>query len=77
MEKNSASLNRLLFKTDDGEAYRFVIPTEKHKVVKELTFYIEGLNAAIRAKVSRLVRKSLSFSKSDKWHNLAVGWFFW
>ena len=22
-------------------------------------------------------RKSLSFSKIDKWHNLAIGWFFW
>ncbi|MFT6358876.1 MAG: hypothetical protein ACJAYJ_003104 [Saprospiraceae bacterium] len=27
--------------------------------------------------MSRLVRKSLSFSKIDKWHNLAIGWFFW
>ncbi len=65
------------FETDDWEAYRSIIPTRQHKVGKDLTFYIEGFNATIRARVSRLVRKSLSFSKSDKWHNLAINWFLW
>lgn len=65
------------FETDDWEAYRSIIPANQHKVGKDLTFYIEGFNATIRARVSRLVRKSLSFSKLDKWHNLAIGWFFW
>ena len=65
------------FETDHWEAYQAIIPTENHKVGKERTFYIEGFNATIRARVSRLVRKSLSFSKSDKWHQLAIGWFFW
>lgn len=65
------------FETDDWEAYRSIIPSTQHKVGKDLTFYIEGFNATIRARVSRLVRKSLSFSKVDRWHNLAIGWFFW
>jgi len=65
------------FETDDWEAYQSIIPNAQHKVGKDLTFYIEGFNATIRARVSRLVRKSLSFSKVDKWHNLAIGWFFW
>jgi len=65
------------FETDDWEAYRSIIPSKQHKVGKDLTFYIEGFNATIRARVSRLVRRSLSFSKKDKWHNLAIGWFFW
>jgi IS1 family transposase len=56
-----------------SEHYSF----ETAKVGKDLTFYIEGLNATIKARVSRLVRKSLSFSKLDKWHTLAIGWFFW
>jgi insertion element IS1 protein InsB len=62
---------------DDWDAYRSIIPCAQHKVGKDLTFYIEGFNATIRARVSRLVRKSLSFSKLDKWHDLAIGWFFW
>ncbi len=65
------------FETDHWEAYRSIIPTSQHKIGKDLTFYIEGFNATIRARVSRLVRKSLSFSKSDKWHQLAIAWFFW
>ena len=55
---------------------RTFIPAKQHKVGKDLTFYIEGFNATIRARVSRLVRKSLSFSKLDEWHDLAIGWFF-
>jgi IS1 family transposase len=65
------------FETDDWEAYQSIIPPAQHKVGKDLTFYIEGFNATIRARVSRLVRKSLSFSKLDIWHDLAIGWFFW
>ena len=70
-------LKSCYFETDDWEAYRSIIPDHQHKVGKNLTFYIEGFNATIRARVSRLVRKTLSFSKVDKWHNLAIGWFFW
>ena len=65
------------FETDNWEAYRSIVPVEQHKVGKGLTFYIEGFNTTIRARVSRLVRKSLSFSKYDKWHKLAIAWFFW
>ncbi|MEL7220248.1 MAG: IS1 family transposase, partial [Bacteroidota bacterium] len=57
--------------------YRSIIPEHQHKVGKDLTFYIEGFNTTIRARVSRLVRKILSFSKFDKWHQLAIAWFFW
>ena len=70
-------LKDCFFETDDWQAYQSIIPSSKHKIGKDLTFYIEGFNATIRARVSRLVRKSLSFSKVDKWHNLAIGWVFW
>ena len=65
------------FETDNWEAYKSIIPATQHRVGKELTYYIEGFNATIRARVSRLVRKALSFSKLDEWHNRAIGWFFW
>ncbi|MEZ4954579.1 MAG: IS1 family transposase [Saprospiraceae bacterium] len=59
-----------------GMPYRSIIPCAQHKVGKDLTFYIEG-STYHQSRVSRLVRKSLSFSKLDKWHDLAIGWFFW
>ena len=71
------ALKDCFFETDHWDAYKSIIPTKKHKVGKDLTYYIEGFNATIRARVSRLVRKTLSFSKKDKWHNLAIGWFLW
>ncbi|MEZ4933207.1 MAG: IS1 family transposase [Saprospiraceae bacterium] len=49
------------FETDDWDAYRLIIPCAQHKVGKDLTFYIEGFNATIRAGSVDLVRKSLSF----------------
>ena len=54
------------FETDDWKAYESIIPSNQHKVGKDLTYYIEGFNATIRARCSRLVRKTLSFSKKDK-----------
>ncbi|MFT5169265.1 MAG: insertion element IS1 protein InsB [Saprospiraceae bacterium] len=75
--KIPSELKNCYFETDDWKAYQSIIPVDQHKVGKDLTFYIEGFNAAIRARVSRLVRKSLSFSKVDTWYNLAIGWFFW
>ena len=71
------TLHSCYFETDHWEAYQSIIPTKQRKVGKERTYYIEGFNATIRARVSRLVRKTLSFSKMDKWHNLAIAWFFW
>ena len=57
--------------------YKSIIPANNHKIGKDLAYHIEGFNAGVRARVSILVRKSLSFSKVDNWHNKAIGWFFW
>ena len=76
-KKIPVTLRRCKFETDDWDAYQSIIPAKQHKVGKDLTYFIEGFNTTIRARVSRLVRKSLSFSKLDQWHNLAIGWFFW
>lgn len=69
------SLHSCSFETDHLEAHRIIIPSQQHKVGKDLTYYIEGFNATIRARVSCL-GKTLPFSKKDLWHNLAIAWFF-
>ena len=56
--------------TDYWEAYSSVLPSKRHKAVgKESgkTNYVERLNNTLRQRVSRLVRRTLSFSK--KWAN--------
>lgn len=52
--------------TDHWEAYKTVLPSRRHHAVgKEtgLTSYIERFNNTLRQRVSRLVRRTLSFSK--------------
>ena len=65
------------FETDDWEAYRCVLPDHRHWIGKEYTYFIEGFFAQVRARVSRLVRKSLSFSKKWENHIAALKYFFW
>jgi len=64
--------------TDFWEAYACIFPSERHVAVgKEtgLTNNIERFNATLRARVSRLVRKSYSFSKKLANHIGAI-WYF-
>jgi insertion element IS1 protein InsB len=64
--------------TDFWQAYVTVIPSMRHHAVgKEtgLTNHIERLNNTFRQRISRLVRKSLSFSKNLDNHIGAV-WYF-
>jgi IS1 family transposase/transposase-like protein len=64
-----------VFYTDYWEAYVGVIPHNRHRRVgKESgkTSYIERLNCTFRQRISRLVRKSLSFSKSLENHIGAI-----
>ena len=61
--------------TDYWDAYVGVIPHNRHRAVgKESgkTSYIERLNCTLRQRISRLVRKSLSFSKSLENHIGAI-----
>ena len=69
---------RCKFHTDDWDAYKGVIPESKHfysKTKKETT-HIERFNNTVRQRVSRLVRKALSFSKIDENHIGAIKYFF-
>ncbi len=61
--------------TDHWEAYKAVLPSKRHCAVgKEtgLTSYIERFNNTLRQRVSRLVRKTLSFSKKLDNHIAAI-----
>ncbi len=64
--------------TDFWAAYTTVLPSSRHRAVgKETgkTSYIERLNNTLRQRLSRLVRKTLSFSKSLENHIGAI-WYF-
>ena len=64
--------------TDFWAAYGAVFPNKRHRAVgKETgkTSYIERFNNTLRQRVSRLVRKTLSFSKSLENHIGAI-WYF-
>ena len=57
--------------TDFWVAYSMIFPSKRHRVVgKETgkTNYIERFNCTLRQRVSRLVRKTLSFSKKFSNH---------
>jgi insertion element IS1 protein InsB len=61
--------------SDFWEAYRNVFPRETHHCVgKESgqTAHVERWNNTLRQRLARFVRKTLSFSKSDTFHELAL-----
>jgi len=66
------------FYSDDWDAYKGVFPPERHKFskIKKDTNHLERLNNTIRQRVSRLVRKALSFSKKLENHIAAIKYFF-
>jgi IS1 family transposase len=64
--------------TDFWVSYGKVIPRKRHRAVgKETgqTNHVERLNNILRQRISRLVRKSLSFSKNVENHIGAI-WYF-
>lgn len=66
------------FATDDWEAYKGVIPKTQHQVCAKgsgRTNLIERFNCTLRQRVSRLVRETLSFSKSLSNHIGAIKYF--
>lgn len=64
--------------TDFWDAYGLIFPDNRHQAVgKETgkTSYIERFNCTMRQRISRLVRKTLSFSKKIENHIGAI-WLF-
>ncbi|WP_445302082.1 IS1 family transposase [Microcoleus sp. K5-D4] len=61
--------------TDHWSAYDSVLPSKRHRSVDKdsgFTSYIERFNCTIGQRVSRLVRKSLAFSKKLENHIAAI-----
>lgn len=70
--------NNASFFTDYWQAYKATFSSKKHFGVGKdsgLTAHIERFNNTLRQRVSRLVRKSLSFSKSLNHHIGAIRYF--
>ena len=66
------------FHTDQDEVYKGVIPTEQHRAITKQarkTNHIERFNNTLRQRVSRLVRETLSFSKTLANHIGAIKYF--
>ena len=64
--------------TDCWDAYALAIPTDQHVACGKQSGQIslvERFNCTLRQRVSRLVRKSLSFSMSDWFHEEAIKYF--
>lgn len=64
--------------TDFWEAYGAIFPTKRHKAVGKgtgKTNHIERFNCTMRQRISRLVRKTLSFSKKIENH-IGTIWYF-
>jgi len=70
--------DKAVFTTDGLELYQLIIPQNRLFVCKKgsgLTNTIERFNSILRHRVSRLVRKSLAFSKSLDNHIGAISYF--
>ncbi|NJN63265.1 MAG: IS1 family transposase, partial [Coleofasciculaceae cyanobacterium RL_1_1] len=64
--------------TDYWEAYGCILPKNRHRAVGKESGqnnHIERLNNTLRQRISRLVRKSLSFSKKLENHLGALRYF--
>jgi insertion element IS1 protein InsB len=73
-----AAYRRCVSFSDFWDAYAAVFPVETHRCVgKETgeTAHIERWNNTLRQRVGRYVRKTLSFSKRDRWHYWITKWF--
>ena len=66
-----------MFATDHFESYYQLISEDQHRPGKEYTYFIEGYFSGVRARVSRLVRRALSFSKNFDNHVAAIRYFLW
>ena len=73
-----ASCLRHIAYTDFWAAYAAVFPSKRHQAVGKKTgktSYMERLNHTLRQRVSRLVRKTLSFSQSLE-NQIGAIWYF-
>jgi len=61
--------------TDKWKAYQGILPSKRHRITEKgsgETNHLERLNNTLRQRVSRLVRKTLAFSKKEINHLGAI-----
>jgi insertion element IS1 protein InsB len=63
------------FYTDGWGAYQRHMDPAKHTVGKQHMQKIERKHTTLRARIKRLVRKTICFSKSVQMHDLVIGLF--
>jgi insertion element IS1 protein InsB len=63
------------FYTDGWGAYDRHIDHDKHTVGTQYTQKIERKHTTLRARIKRLVRKTICFSKTTQMHDLVIGLF--
>lgn len=66
---------RAILYSDLWEPYTLVLPSKRHRPVgKETgeTAHIERFNNTLRQRCANLVRKTLSFSKDEHWHEVRI-----
>lgn len=68
-------LGIMRFYTDGWGAYRRHLDPAKHTVGKQHTQKIERKHTTLRARIKRLVRKTICFSRSVLMHDLVIGLF--
>jgi insertion element IS1 protein InsB len=61
--------------TDKWGAYTRHLDPEQHTVSKRYTQKIERKHLTLRARIKRLVRKTICFSKSTQMHDIVIGLF--
>jgi IS1 family transposase len=58
--------------TDAWSSFEKVFQNENHKIGKEFTRNIEGVNNSLRARNRRFVRKTTCFSKKEENHEASI-----
>lgn len=71
------ALDITFYLTDDWEAFKAVLPKEKHLIGKHFTKAIEGLNTWFRTRLRRLVRRTVCFSKKLAYHYAIIKMAIW
>jgi insertion element IS1 protein InsB len=78
MECAAVYRDQATFHTDQYDVYQGVIPAEQYRAITKKarkTNHIERFNNTLRQRVSRLVRETLSFSKTLANHIGAIKYF--
>jgi len=66
--------------SDKWKSYRILLTKKNHKMTGKgegETSHMERWNCTLRQRMSRFVRKSLAFSKRDRYHQMALKLFIW